>query len=181
MNKDGGSKPQLKTEIISTTVGMSSLIGVGPERPCGWGNYCSVQYEGTDIWGLRIWNMWAENIRAADAKFNLDGEMVAEVLYRDDKPIGAVVTDKRIPDDWKYNKLCFTGGPGITAEEATLLYGVVGDPGNELEQFTDPKSYHEKRGWTWSESGIISKQIKAQARTLSADWKIVQGEEYIQD
>ena len=105
--------------------------------------------------------MWAENITAADKEFSLDGEMEA-LVYEDgfqDSAVYdhycAIVVDPRIPKEWRYDKLCFTGYGRPPIEVAKEMYEALGDPTNEFEQFTDPRSYHAKRGEIWDERGWV--------------------------
>lgn len=128
--------------------GCQSLIGTLSTRPVDWGNYFSliVGEENADV---RIANMWAENLKDAESKF-LDGE-VELTIYQHQKEDGrtlswALVTDDRIPDDYLYNKLCFTGTSSPPADIITDMFDIVGDPDGELEQYIDPISYYSKKG-----------------------------------
>lgn len=148
-----------KEQMISTKVGRLSLIGTGRERPVSWGNYFWVRPEEsdkTDRSDIRILNMWAENLESAVVEFNLGNEILA--LVHDD---AAVIIDPRIPDNWKYNKLCFTGGSGLktdVVESLREIYTHLGDPTNEFEQFIDPVAYWSKRGGTYH-NGIVSYKL----------------------
>jgi hypothetical protein len=150
----------IEEAFIPANVGMQSLIGVGRARPCGWGNY---------FWfgdGLRMaWtrhprcvNMWAENLKDAAIKFLHNG-MVKVRLYDDGKNMWAIVIDGRIPSEWLYNKLCFTGGNLPPLPFAEDMYDVLGDPDNELERFTDPEMYHARRGQVYNKSGWITYHV----------------------
>src|SRR6185503_19029855 len=122
---------------ISTHVTGHSLIGTGRSRPVSWGNYCWVAPQ------IRVLNMWAENIETATVEFKLGDTMKAFVHEN-----SAVVIDPRIPETWKYNKLCFTGGMGMKTdiiEAMREIYEYLGDPTGEFEQFTDPVKYWRKR------------------------------------
>ena len=155
-----------KTELklIDAVVGGSSLIGVGGKAPHSWANY---------FWfsdGSRCYNFWAENLEAACKEFLTDGKVqVVEYTWAGGK--GAIVVDARIPDNWFYNKLCFTGGYKPPVEVARAIYELLGDPTNELEQFTDVKSYYEKRGATYN-NGTIKYNIKQQPKKLEANWTV---------
>ena len=157
---------------IEAKVGMESLIGVGKERPSSWGNY---------FWfrsGERCLNMWAENLETAVERFLDDGMVecaVWDVPSSDSRGFSsfAIVIDRRIPQNWLYQKLCFTGGYGVDLATATEMYELVGDPDNELERWSDPVSYYDKRGMKYNPAtGIISCEIKAQSRPLNAKWTV---------
>jgi hypothetical protein len=153
-----------KREKIAPIIASYSLIGVHGKPPHSWGNYFSLYDPGDESgWGLRVWNFWAENLKAAKHQF-LDDGLVEIIRYTN----GCIIDDPRIPKDWYYNKLCFTGGPQCSLEEATEIYSIVGDPNNELEQFTDPVSYYAKRGSKYNpETGIITKRINALSRVVN--------------
>ncbi len=131
-----GIKKKIKADVTG-----SSLIGVGIERPCSWGNY---------FWcdDVRILNFWAENLETlVDQNVLSDG--LVEVLMYTHPEHGhqyGIITDDRISQDWFYNKLCFTGSRGVYWVHAKEMYDYIGDPDNEFEQFTDPISYYKKRG-----------------------------------
>lgn len=131
-----------------------SLIGVGRDRPCSWGNYFWTVINGRSV---RVLNMWAENLEAAEHRFLPDGLVKVRHYYSgDDKPQFCLVIDERIPAHWRYDKLCFTGGYRPSVEQARDMYGYLGDSSFEFEQFTDPKSYYAKRGGEWRENGVVS-------------------------
>lgn len=143
----------MKDHFVKAKVGGMSLVGVGSKRPCSWGNY---------FWlsgGPRILNMWAENLEDAVEKFLLDGL----VKIRDYGDV-AIIIDERIPQDYFYNKCCFTSSGGVSLEIAQDIYKTLGDPTNELLRFTDPKQYHDLRGenYTILPSGIamVSRTVK---------------------
>ena len=153
-----------KDEYVKAKVGGSSMVGVGKQRPCSWGNYFSLSS------GPRILNMWAENLKDANEKFLSDG-LVKIRNYGEQ----AIIIDDRIPQEYYYNKCCFTGGRGgITLEVARDIYSLLGDPTNELLQFINPKEYHELRGETYKvcDDGmiIVGIPVKAGTRKLSGKW-----------
>lgn len=125
---------QFDEVYLPAAVSGQSLIGVGHQRPCSWGNYFWIDE-------VRILNMWAENLETARERFLTDNKV--KVLRSGNR---AIVIDDRIPDEWLYNKLCFTGGGSISLEQAAIFYAILGDPDNEIEQFIDGKSYYAKRG-----------------------------------
>jgi hypothetical protein len=143
---------------VAARVGSMSLIGVGGEPPYGWGNYFDLRN------GPRVWNFWAENLQALVENGTLDDGMVDIIEYPSG---GCIIDDRRIPKDWYYNKLCFTGGSRPTKEEAQEIYTYLGDPTNEYEQFVAPVSYYKKRGGDYNpKSGIIKYTIKAKSRKI---------------
>jgi len=128
-----------------------SLVGIGGEPPHSWGNYFWLADDSTDV---RVMNMWMENLEHAATEF-LKGDKVKAVVYRDQGKAWCLIDDDRIPADYYYNKLCFTGGPTPTLDVARAAYERVGDPENELEQFIDPAAYWKKRGGEWDARGFV--------------------------
>jgi hypothetical protein len=126
----------------STDIGEQSLIGVMGEAPYSWGNYFGLSG------GPRIVNFWAENLRIANRKFKLNG-MVNIREYGGQ----AIIADDRIPKEWYYDKLCFTGSSQPSIEVITDMMSYHGDPNNEILQFTDPKAYWDIRGYDYIERG----------------------------
>jgi hypothetical protein len=149
----------LERRTIPTHVTGSSLIGVGRQRPCSWGNYCWVGGKNENI---RIFNMWAENITTANKRFRLHGGMEA-LVYNNEC---AIVIDERIPKDWRYDKLCFTGYGKPPVHVAQEMYEYLGDPDNEFEQFTNPVAYHARRGAIWSDRGYIIQYMGPKAEAI---------------
>lgn len=146
-----------KEQMLPTRISGSSLVGIGDtHRPVSFGNYC---YVGNPEW--RIYNMWMENIEAAEEKFRLGGRMKC-LTFEDGHHRSAVVIDSRIPKDWKQTELCFTGygkPPLDVFDEYMAALG--GDPEGQREQFTNPKAYWERRGWTYNEkTGTLSRVIR---------------------
>jgi hypothetical protein len=139
-------------KMIPAQVGMKSLIGCGGEYPLGWANYFSFYDKNNRFEGIRCLNFWAENLQEAVRRFLPDG-LVEVISYENDR--FAIIDDSRIPENWYYNRLCFTGGYRPTLETAIEIYGYLGDEHYELEQFIDAKSYHAKRGWELSENGMM--------------------------
>jgi len=131
---------------VPARVGQMSLIGVSGEAPYSWGNYFWL------LSGERVVNMWAENLEAAVVRFLTDG-MVHIRRYETGRGAFAVIVDERIPENWLYNKFCFTGGGLPDAEVARDMYSYYGDPTNEIERFTDQRSYWAKRGGRFNEAG----------------------------
>ncbi len=144
---------------IPARVGMMSLVGIGKsEFPLRFGNYFSFagtreeMLQGADV---RCLNFWAENLNEAVRRFLPDG-LVNIILYTSDNGYKwAIVDDERIPEEWYYNKLCRTGCAAPPVEYAKEIYEYLGDPHNEFEQYSDPKSYWEKRGGVYNENGSI--------------------------
>lgn len=147
---------------IPADVGMMSLIGVRSPFPVGWGNYfwfsreCNPPEIQTEAYeGIRCLNMWAENLREAKNRFLHDG-MVKVRIYSEGLRHWCIVVDKRIPSDWLYNTLCFTGGYRPPREACYDIYQILGDPNNEMEQFEDAEMYYAKRGGKLHQNGIVS-------------------------
>ena len=113
--------------------------------------------------------MWAENLQDAVEKFLLDGL----VKIRNYGEV-AIIIDERIPDDYFYNKCCFTSNRCVSLEIAQDIYKILGDPTNELLRFINPKEYHELRGETYEvyDDGVIliGTPIRAGTRKLSSKW-----------
>ena len=139
---------------IPAAVGTRSLIGVGKQRPCSWGNYFwfdGINYRDK---GWRVLNMWAENLQDAKEKFLEDGMVQIRTYEYEDKKF-CIIDDDRIPEDYYYNKLCFTGYYRPSAEVAKEIFDYLGDPDNEYEQYVDPVKYWDDRGWVYNpETGI---------------------------
>ena len=144
-------------------VGPMSLIGVRGTPPHPHGNYFWL------VDGPRVVNMWAENLKAAARRFNL--VEVSGWWWGDPERDWArdsgwfLVDDPRIPDGWTQLKLCFTGGRRAPLDVATEMYGVLGDPHNELEEWTDPVGYWKKRGWIY-QNGWLSQSATSSTREL---------------
>lgn len=160
---------KVEEKYIEAQVGSMSLIGVGKERPCSWGNYFWFSRSSKDPReGLRCINMWAENLDTARERFLHDG-LVKVRVYEGERMDWAIVIDERIPKKWRYDTCCYTGGwrPGI--EIARDIYETLGDPGNELEWWTDNEMYHAKR----CEEVIGGSMIKCYPRTEETRTKLI--------
>ena len=161
-------------EEVPISCGCMSIIGTGRERPTSWGNYFWLNNNGEQI---RVLNMWWENLEYADTYFNLGGKVLIR-KYVDttrasseyDGNAYALIIDTRIPPDWYYNKLCFTGGYAPSLPILKDMYEYLGDPTFELEQFTDPKSYYEKRGAEYH-NGTIIYRVKGNSTPTLAKYK----------
>jgi hypothetical protein len=161
---------------IPAVVGMMSQVGIGSkEYPLSFGNYFDFANDDRKSMfytSIRCLNFWAENMTEARRRFLPDGN-VDVLLYAgpehegrfEDKdghnvikynPKWAIVDDKRIPADWYHNKLCFTGCRRPPMKFAKEIYEYLGDPNNEFEQYTDPKTYYDKRGWVYHDNGVVS-------------------------
>jgi len=143
---------------VEAKVGMMSMIGTSDEYPLRWGNYfCFRKPE------IRVLNFWAENLQELVERKILDDGMVQIRLYEWDvagtKAQACIIDDPRIPAEWYYNNLCFTGSRKPSVEIAQEIYGYLGDPNNELEQFTDSEMYHARRGGVVDEKGFVSYKV----------------------
>lgn len=145
----------------------SSLIGVGGTAPFSWGNYFYLRGY------TRVVNMWLENMEALVQSRDLHDGTIEGVLYEHHQNKWFLVTDARVPADYLYNRLCFTGYSRPPLEIAEDMFDRLGgDIYGALEEWTDPVSFHEKRGWTYDvETGIISKKVESKSRVLNATWK----------
>lgn len=98
-----------------------------------------------------MWNFWAENLKAAVPLFLTDGKVRVRyyewVNKNNLRLSGVVIDDSRIPRDWYYSKMCFTGSWLPPLEIAQDIYSIHGDPTNELEKWTDEDAYYKKRGY----------------------------------
>lgn len=159
---------------IPAIVGITSLVAVNKERyPVSFGNYFSF-HQDIDFYGIRCLNMWAENLKAANAYYLSDGFVQGYLYIEEDRKWFVIKDDRIIGDDWYYNKFCWTGCYAPKDVEIIRdMYSIWGDPENELEKFTNPKSYWEKRGAQYNEeTGILKYNINMSSRELKADFKI---------
>ena len=98
------------------------MVGVNitgkADYPLGFGNYF-----GFHAPGYKCINMWAENLTEW-VKRNEATDI--EVAIFGDK--WAFVIDERVPQDWLYPKLCFTGGPWPPAGQMKEILDYAGRP-----------------------------------------------------
>lgn len=135
-----------------------SLIGVGSKRPCSWGNYFYLVDGDDRTRSLRIVNMWWENLE--HLKDDLGGEVELRIYTDHEGERWALVVDDRVPPDFLYNKLCWTGGYRASKEIARDMYDVLGDPDNEFELFEDPVSYYAKRNAKYDpKTGFVTRYL----------------------
>lgn len=144
----------------------SSLIGVGGNAPFGWGNYFYLRGY------ARVVNMWLENMEALVQSGVLQDRTIEGVLYEHHQNKWFLVTDARVPADYLYNRLCFTGYSRPPLEIAEDMFDRLGgDIYGALEEWTDPVSYWEKKGGSYDpKTGIISTKIEAKSRTLKCEF-----------
>jgi hypothetical protein len=152
---------------IPARIGVMSLVGImRKEYPLEFGNYFSFAADrettlnGRDI---RCLNFWAENLAEAARRFLPDGQVQVIIYTIDNRYRWAIIDEDRIPKDWYNNKLCLTGCAAPPVEFAKEMHEYLGDPTNELEQYTDPKSYWAKRGWRYLGNGVIAIATPANA------------------
>lgn len=165
-----------KVLTIDPVIGMQSLIGVLGVPPVVHGNY----FYFLDQQVGRCWNMWAENLVALCRSGVIDKLEVTVYSWLVDhagkevRLYGCIVTDKRVPHEYLIPNVYTVGGPSPSTEIAADIYQSIGDPNNELEYFTDPRSYYTKRGYVVSEDGTFVKgKITAPPRPLDG-WTITQ-------
>lgn len=170
---------------IPAVVGMQSLVGIGKSSyPKSFGNYFSFSSTKEDIINMtsvRCVNMWAENLEEVSKRFLKDG-LIEGVLFTEERSDGRmnrwfVVDDTRLPSkDWLYSKFCWTGSYVPRDNELIReMYSIHGDPSDELEQFTDPKTYHARRGAEYIERdgmAFVKQTINANPKKLKDDWTI---------
>jgi hypothetical protein len=139
-----------KVERVTATVGSMSLMGTSAKRPVNWGNYFWLRQNDS-----RVVNFWAENLVSAKGLF-LPDSLVKVVTYGKKDCKWSIVFDERIPLNWYYPKLYFTGCLRMPREFAAEAYDLMGgDPENELEFWDDPVSYYAKRGGTYNSNGTV--------------------------
>lgn len=152
----------IETKLINAKVNSQSLIGTSRERPVSRGNYFWVK-EG------RVMNMWAENLEhLVKTKVLKDGK-VEVIIYTDTENDHSwvLVIDSRVPEDYLYNKLCFTGFYRPPIEVAEHVFSIIGDPNNEIELWTDPVTYYKKRGLDYNpETGLMTTRVSARPTTI---------------
>ncbi len=147
------------TKKIPIIYGGMSLIGTGRERPVSWGNYHDItipDWEYDDkVWDHhRAVNMWRENLEDAEKRFLKDG-LVQVRIYSN----FCLIDDDRIPEHYYYKPLHFNYFY-TDLDEVKDAYEWWGDELNEFEQFTNPKSYYEKRGGEYNEkTGTITYRV----------------------
>ena len=119
----------VETKLVDAVVDTMSLIGTSRERPISWGNYFWVS-EG------RVVNMWAENLEHLVSKKVLADKKVLVNIYSYNDCQWLLVVDNRIPADYLYNELCFTGYYLPPIEIAQHMFDIVGDPTNQIEKWS---------------------------------------------
>jgi hypothetical protein len=168
----------IKSEIlkVNPAVGMMSCVGIRASPPVAFGNYFSLRHE-----GLRVLNFWAENMKAAQ-QFLDDGLVQIRVYSWDDedhvtkgKGRCCIIDDPRIPPNWYYNKLCYTGFGRPPQEVGRLIFEYLGDPTNEYECYTDPQMYYARRGKRYYSNGCVSWSQDDTAEKLIAEVEASRG------
>jgi hypothetical protein len=90
---------QGKVEYYRPEVGEMSLINARSQPPVGWGNYFWLHC------GPRVLNMWAENLKHSVMQGCIPDNKLRVIDYGE----YCIVDDNRIPDEYYYNTLCYTG------------------------------------------------------------------------
>jgi hypothetical protein len=149
------------------SIGIMSLVGVSGTPPHLFGNYFGLAD------GPRVVNFWAENLKAAKSRFLSDG-MVRVRQYTEGQKKWVLIDDDRIPSDWYYDKLCFTGSIRPPIEILEDMYKFHGDPNFELEKYTDPVSYYNKRGMDCRihPNGLMTIAYRGESRKLMCDYTL---------
>ena len=175
-------KPNFSVSVHKIPLAASehSLIGVNGYPPHTWANYFSFYVEGVsglESGSLRCLNFWYENAQGAISRFCNDRLIRVRVwgwkTPKTSLPCRVcIVDDARIPDNWYYNKLCFTGWGYPPTDVVRDIYNHLGDPTNELERFTNPLKYHERRGGVYNEkTGTIHYKITSDTSKLVTNLK----------
>ena len=102
-------------------IGTISLVGVpkGP-YPLPFGNYFSLRS------GLRITNMWAENLQEWERQNPAD--TIEVTVFAEGKHRLGIITDPRIPPEWLLkDNLCVTGYGWGSNELAESVRGFVNE------------------------------------------------------
>lgn len=123
----------MRIEKIMAVVESRSLVTVANYRPVKFGNYFDF------VGGIRCVNMWYENLDDLLKKKILNDGLIEIAIFQspDHKDLQwGIVTDKRVPLNYLYNKLCFIGCPKPTFNIAKEMYSIHGDPSNEIEQYS---------------------------------------------
>jgi hypothetical protein len=181
--------------LVTARAGMQSLIGVGHRLPVPWGNYFSL-YDGT-----QIVNMWVENMEKLVRNETLeDGKILIRYFEQDymyqpwhvidpskskeenKKPDlkratakWGVVVDERVPKDWLYQPLCFTGGTIPPKTVILEMYRLTGYSGFKMWEYLEPETYHKALGHRVSKGWVTSyfgKNTKAQLDNTVLDFVI---------
>lgn len=151
-------------KLVPIKCSQMSLIGTGSDLPVQWGNYFWID-------DIRVVNIWWENLNGLSDKLGGNVTLrVYECHLAKSRPMYntpssstprkyGIVEDVRVPKEYLYNKLCFTGTYTPSIEIAVDMYvklGVMTEYGDELEQWTDPITYWSKRGAIYNpRTGII--------------------------
>lgn len=161
----------MERKSLVAKIGSKSPVGIKTRGgyPLAFGNYCWL------FDGPYVVNMWAENIVEARFQF-LTNSLIEGFEFKENGGSWFVVDDSRIPEAWYNNKFCWTGYGTPSAECAEQMYKIHGDPYNELEMFTDPESYWNKRGWVYDKTtGVRSREVMLEeennASRSSENWK----------
>lgn len=153
---------------VPAAIGCMSLVGIHGKAPYSWGNYFDLAVprnkNGQIVWGGRVANMWAENLTALVKDKTLSDGMVEVMMYDDEF---CIVVDPRVPVEYLYNKLCFTGSYPPRIEILQEMYEILGDPGNEIERYVSPEKYYTDRGHSYK-NGIVTMRINAKLRKLKS-------------
>jgi hypothetical protein len=156
-----------------------SLIGVSGPCPVRWGNYFWLKNPEDDsrCEGIRVANMWVENMEKLMRNETLaDGEILIKHYsqqYRyqpfhiidpenptpkPEKKIGtghwALVIDDRVPKDWLYQELCFTGGCLPSRKILFDMYDTTGYSGFGMWEYLEPETYHKALGHTYRDGYV---------------------------
>jgi hypothetical protein len=180
-------QPTIETELmkkeyveIPPKYDLHSCVGYNITGPESFPMKCMGNYFWfTDPNGLsidsRCLNMGLESMKEASRRF-LNYQNIKVVRYTELKRgySWSIVVDTRIPKDWLWPHLYWTGANVPCMEILLDMYAEVGDPTFELEQFTNPASYWEKRGGHYS-NGWVSIQVGGKSKPVPGKgWKMTE-------
>lgn len=131
-----------KEELVSPQIGMESCVGCSGPYPRSFGNYFDLRC------GLRIVNFWSENLRELVRLGIIDNTIKVRNYEK-----WALIADERIPKEWYYNKLCFTGCYKPPLNIIKDMYQYNGDPDNCFEEYENPASYFDRKGYIYKKLG----------------------------
>lgn len=127
------SEKDIEEMSIPIKYGSRSIVGVGRERPCSFGNYFDIR--NPTLGDVRVANMWYENLEHAQKTFLYD-DKVNILLFSHDDMHWCLIHDDRIPDTYYIDEdVCFTGDycPPYPIVHYMLKY--VGAPEEEFLKY----------------------------------------------
>ena len=147
-------------EVIPIKIGFTSQVGIcmpPNDEPASWGNYFELidPQNKENYMGIRVVNFWAENLKLANKRFALNNNVKIR-RYSDI----CLIDDERIPINFYYNKLCFTGNGVPSLDIVRDMYNYLGDPDNEIEKYESPETHYAKKGGIYKDGTVYYKPKK---------------------